>query len=108
MLRLFPTPFSLGTLEVWVTDKCKTARGTLHSARLDVACLQESKLSVTSQRKTRSLIPVSARNMRSLTMTSFIARRCSLTTTFASTASDYTFSATNVYAPADPSRDSIH
>ena len=39
------------------SDKCKTIRDTLVSARLDVACIQETKLSRTDPTKARSFLP---------------------------------------------------
>ncbi|CAO1939972.1 unnamed protein product [Urochloa humidicola] len=101
------------------SDKCTTVRNSLSAARLDIVCLQETKLSSTSDAKSCSFLPptlsnyacvdaaeargglITAWNTRSLTMTSVISRRRSLTTVFSSTASDYTFTVTNVYAPAD-------
>jgi len=39
------------------SDKCKTIRDTLVSAHLDVACIQETKLSRTDPAKARSFLP---------------------------------------------------
>ena len=39
------------------SDKCKTIRDTLVSARLDVACIQEMKLSRTDPTKAHSFLP---------------------------------------------------
>ncbi|CAN6300756.1 unnamed protein product [Urochloa humidicola] len=105
-------------------DKCRLVRDALSSARTDIACLQESKLSTTSAAKARSFLPphlsdfhcvdatttrggiVTAWNARTFTLTSFLSRQRSLTTFFTSTASNYSFAVTNVFAPSDH-RDSI-
>lgn len=107
-----------------LADKCTTVRDTLGAACCDVACLQETKLRATDKIKARSFLPAhladfscvdavgssgglaTCWNSRSFSLTSFIARRRTLTTLFSSTASDYTFAVTNVYAPADH-RDSV-
>ncbi|CAN6206900.1 unnamed protein product [Urochloa humidicola] len=120
-------PFSLLSWNVrglGDSDKCKLVRDTLASAVLDVACLQESKLPVTNPAKARSFLPqslsdfhcvdatetrgglVTAWNSRTLLMTSFVSRQCTLTSIFSSTVSGSSFTVTNVYAPADH-RDSI-
>lgn len=106
------------------SDKCKTVRDTIISARLDVACLQEMKLRATDLSKAKTFLPlnlayykcvdvigacgglITAWDTRSLTMTSFIARQRSLTTYFTSTASGSSIAVTNIYAPVDH-RDSV-
>ncbi|CAN6294153.1 unnamed protein product [Urochloa humidicola] len=105
-------------------DKCKIVRDTLFSSRPDIACMQETKLSCTSSTKARSFLSshlsdfhcvdatatrgglVMAWNARALTLNSFMTRQRTLTTCFTSTASDYSFTVTNVYAPSDH-RDSL-
>ncbi|CAN6233698.1 unnamed protein product [Urochloa humidicola] len=100
-------------------DKCKVVRDTLASVRLDVACLQESKLRTTDPAKARTFLPptisefvcvdasatrgglVTAWNTRTLQMTSVISRQRTLTTVFMSSVSGTCFTVTNVYAPAD-------
>jgi len=106
-------------------DKCKLVRDTLLTAKLNVACLQESKLRSIPTHKCRSFLPpnltdfhfaesvgsrggiVTTWDSRSLTASSYIARRHTLTSFFASTVSDDRFAVTNVYAPVDH-RDSLH
>ncbi|CAN6343200.1 unnamed protein product [Urochloa humidicola] len=106
------------------SDKCSSVRDALRAAHPDLVCLQESKLASISSMKARSFLPpflldfstadangsrggiVTAWNARSFSMTSSLVKRWSLTTWFNSTASNYEFSVTNVYAPADH-RDSL-
>jgi len=38
-------------------DKCKTVRDLLLSLKLDIACLQETKLSVLDERRDRAFLP---------------------------------------------------
>ncbi|CAN6209153.1 unnamed protein product [Urochloa humidicola] len=103
------------------SDKCKSVRDVLLAAKLDIACLQETKLVGTDSSKARAFLPTSlsafscvdadgtrgglitAWNACSVTMTSVLTRDRSLTVFFSSTASDYAFAVTNVYAPADHS-----
>lgn len=105
-------------------DKCTLVRDSLCAARPIVVCLQESKLASIPHAKARSFLPshhvdflcvdasntrgglVTAWDARSLTLTSFIMRRHTLTTMFTCTASDCCFAVTNVYAPSDH-RDSL-
>jgi exonuclease III len=106
-------------------DKCTIVHDTLDVVRPTIACLEESKLDDdTYPSKLRSFLPRSLSKSHSvgtsatrgglitawdphvLTLTSFAMRSRSLTTCFSSTASDYSLSITNVYAPADH-RDSI-
>jgi exonuclease III len=105
-------------------DKCTMVKDTLSAAQPNIVCLQESKLSSTDALKTRASLPphisgfccvdaaatrgglVTAWDKRSFSLTSFITCHHTLTTAFASTASDYCFTVTNGYMPSDH-RDSL-
>ena len=100
-------------------DKCKLVKDSLLTARVDIACLQESKLRTITSAKPRSFLPphltdfhcaeavgsrggiITAWNARAFTASAYIARRHTLTSFFTSTSSDTVFAITNVYAPAD-------
>ena len=78
-------------------DKCKLVRDSLLTARVDIACLQESKLRTITSSKSRSFLPphltdfhcaeavgsrggiITAWNARAFTASSYIARRHTLT-----------------------------
>ena len=85
------------------SDKCKTVRDTLVSSRADIICIQESKLHEVSPSKAREFLPtplsdfqvvdadglrgglVTAWNARSLSLSSSLHRKHTLTLFFTST-----------------------
>lgn len=105
-------------------NKCTIVHDTLTSARSNNVCLQETKLRAIDSLRARSFLPVNLDAFRcvdsnetrggmvtawdstAFTLASCIIRQHTLTTFLSSTASDYTFAVTNVYAPADH-RDSL-
>ncbi|RCV20929.1 hypothetical protein SETIT_4G097500v2 [Setaria italica] len=98
-------------------DKCVLVRDAIFSARPCIVCIQETKLNAVDRLKVQSFLPayldefqtLNADNTRGdshcLELCSFLLyfrlhNPHSLTTTFSSTASNYIFAVTNVYAPA--------
>ncbi|KAK1685445.1 hypothetical protein QYE76_046293 [Lolium multiflorum] len=102
-------------------DKCAVVKNAATAAAPSVLCLQETKLSSLNTAKARTFLPpflsenatrdadgsrggiLTAWDTKLLTLSSSIQRRFSLTTTFASTTTDLSFTVTNVYAPSDHS-----
>ncbi|RCV17760.1 hypothetical protein SETIT_3G245600v2 [Setaria italica] len=88
-------------------DKCTTFRDTLTTARADIVYLQETKLRASDKLKARAFLPMSLNEFRCVDSADVRGgMQHTLTTMLSSTASDYNFAVTNVYAPADH-RDSL-
>ncbi|RCV22155.1 hypothetical protein SETIT_4G197800v2, partial [Setaria italica] len=105
-------------------QKCTVVKDSISSSHPSIVCLQESKLRALDGLKARSFLPpaitafrcVDALDTRGGIITawdptifaadSFITRRHTLTVFLSSTASNYSFAVTNIYAPADH-RDSL-
>ncbi|CAO2147693.1 unnamed protein product [Urochloa humidicola] len=100
-------------------QKCDDVRSTISSSPPHIVCLQETKLQAPSPHQHRSFLHPSldaitylpaagtrgglatAWNSNSFSLTSSLPKTFTLTTSFAATASNYSFSLTNVYAPSD-------
>ena len=105
-------------------DKCRVVRDLIQSLKLDIVCLQETKLRTVDERRARAFLPpnlslfrcvdasgsrggiLTAWDPRAVLLHSFIARKHTLSLAFTSTTSDAAFTVTNVYAPSDH-RDSL-
>jgi len=98
-------------------DKCNSIRDHVANCHTSIACFQETKLATTSFLKAKTFLPTFLSEFRYLDasgsrgvltawdpnafcLVSSSTQQYSLTTTLASTMSDFTFSITNVYGPA--------
>jgi len=107
------------------SDKCVSVRDHVASCKTSIACFQETKLAATGPLKAKTFLPPSLTEFRCLDangtrggiltawdprafrLVSSSDQQFSLTTTLTSTMTDFSFSITNVYGPADHAESAV-